>query len=249
MHFPKFWARGEHDSARVWRWSDVSVEDAQRQADARAIELAKIFAEQGRRFDKYSYGSRPLREEIVQQSDGVVISRNLYGALVLNAARAMFVDIDFGEESSPALDKQALERAHAWAGRHGVTMRVYRTFAGQRWLVTSASFDPKTSTDMLRDAGSDPLYVKLCVTQESFRARLTPKPWRLGIRPPRDRFPFASQDNEAEFRIWQAAYERKSAGYVACKLLETVGNAPVAADIAPVIEQHDRMGCGDRPLA
>ena len=249
MHFPKFWARGEHESASVWRWSDVSVEDAQRQADARAIELAKIFAEQGRRFDKYSYGSRPLREEIVAQSDGVVISRNVYGALVLNAARAMFVDIDFGEESTPARDKQALERGHAWAARHGVTMRVYRTFAGQRWLVTSASFDPKTSTDMLRDAGSDPLYVKLCVTQESFRARLTPKPWRLGIRPPRERFPFQSPEIEADFRTWQANYERKSTGYVACKLLETVGNAPVAADLAPVIEQHDRMGCGDRPLA
>ena len=249
MHFPKFWARGEKDSARVWRWSDVSVEDAQQQADQRAIELAKIFAEQGRRFDKYSYGSRPLREEIVEQTDGVVISRNIYGALVLNAANAMFVDIDFGEESTPERDKAALERGRAWAARHGVTMRAYRTYAGQRWLVTSASFDPKTSTPMLQDAGSDPLYVKLCVTQASFRARLTPKPWRLGMRPPRARFPFTSQDDEADFRIWQAGYERKSAGYVACKLLETVGNAPVAADVAAVVEQHDRMGCGDLPLA
>jgi hypothetical protein len=251
MHFPKFWAKGSHDMATVWRWSDVSLEDARQQADARARELAKLFTEQGRPFDRYSYGSRPLREEIVDTRDGAVISRNLYGALVLNAERAMFVDIDFGDDPTPEHEQRALADARAWAQRHSLAMRVYRTFAGLRYLVTSATFDPKApgTTQLLQDAGSDPLYVKLCAAQSSFRARLTPKPWRVGLRPPHERFPFESEDNEANFRTWQAGYERASARYAACKVMDEIANSPAHADVAPILELHDRMACSDHPLA
>ena len=246
MHFPKFWAKGTHDMATVWRWSDVSQADAQQQADARAVALAKLFAEGGR-FDRYSYGTRPLREEIVQTLDAsAVVTRNLYGALVLNASRAMFIDIDLGEGVAPG---PGLARVKTWATKHPeLAVRVYRTYAGLRALVTSHVFDPKSeqATALLKEVGSDPLYVKLCHAQSSFRARLTAKPWRVGMRPPRVRFPFENEDAEAELRAWLSEYDTATLGFSACTHVETLNDATVHDDIAPVLQLHDRMACGER---
>ena len=72
MHFPRFWAKGTSDGAVCWRWSDTSQADAQQQADRRAGELAALLAS-GQRLDRYSYGDRPLREEILEQQPGVAI--------------------------------------------------------------------------------------------------------------------------------------------------------------------------------
>src|SRR6185437_11448436 len=105
MKIPRFWARSESQSAGrgqpplavgCWKWSDVSVEEARRLADARALELGRILRE-GRPLDRYLYGEQPLREEVIRtiQPEVAVITRNRYGALVLNAARAMFIDVDF----------------------------------------------------------------------------------------------------------------------------------------------------------
>jgi hypothetical protein len=45
-------------------------------------------------------------------------------------------------------------------------------------------FDPTSAITLaaLRELGSDPKYVQLAKAQECFRARLTPKPWRCGVR-------------------------------------------------------------------
>ena len=48
----------------------------------------------------YAYGTRPLREEIIQEIHSRagditgIVTRNSYGCLVLNTAEAMFVDVD-----------------------------------------------------------------------------------------------------------------------------------------------------------
>ena len=61
--------------------------------DADRHRLAEIFAS-GQQLDRYSYGDRPVREEIVQTlSRDAVVTRNAYGALVLNAARAMGIEV------------------------------------------------------------------------------------------------------------------------------------------------------------
>ena len=101
MHIPKYWAHGGDDLPatsglpavlRCWRWSDVSVDDARRLAAAsRGAELAAML-QAGTPLDPYLYGDRPMREEIVRRrsiaaAGANVITRNLYGALVLNAER------------------------------------------------------------------------------------------------------------------------------------------------------------------
>ncbi|MGH2485254.1 MAG: hypothetical protein ACRDHE_04485, partial [Ktedonobacterales bacterium] len=149
---------------------------------------------------QYAYGEHPLREEIVQtiQPDAAVITRNLYGALVLNTSRTMFIDIDFapaslgartggllhwlrGKRAAAPPDEPRLQQVRQWAaGRPDLGLRAYRTFAGLRCVVTSQVFDPTApqTLELLQTIGSDPLYVRLCQAQGCFRARLTPKPWR-----------------------------------------------------------------------
>src|SRR5256885_12198457 len=107
MKIPRFWARSTRASGARGRmvacceWSDLSVEDARRRADARAIELSAKFGD-GVPLNRYLYGDRPLREEIVRTiksaagEETAIITRNVYGALVLNTRRAMFIDVDFG---------------------------------------------------------------------------------------------------------------------------------------------------------
>jgi hypothetical protein len=248
MHFPKFWAKGESGSAVCWRWSDTSQEDAQAKADARAVELEKII-ESGTRPDRYGYANRPLREERVEEQPGYAVTRNAYGALVLNTERAMFVDVDFHDD--PSQEPGALDSLRGLATQHGLGTRIYRTAGGLRGLVTSATFDPKAPATMalLKEVGCDPLYIRLCQAQASFRARLTPKPWRLEMRPPSVRWPFEDEDVEARFAEWLRGYDQKSRGHAVCTLVEHAGPQTIDAAVAPVVALHDARCLGTGTLA
>ena len=248
MHFPKFWAKGESGSAYCWRWSDVSQADAQTKADARAAELEQII-ESGRRPDRYGYSDRPLREQIIETQPGMAITRNAYGALVLNTDRAMFVDVDF--PAAPSQEPRALDQLRGLATQHGLGTRIYRTAGGLRGLVTSATFDPKApaTSQLLQSVGCDPLYIRLCQAQASFRARLTPKPWRLALRPPSVRWPFEDEDVEERFAEWQTGYDQKSRGTSVCAYVEQVGPQAVDAAVAPVVALHDARCVGTGRLA
>jgi hypothetical protein len=243
-----------------WKWSDASVEEARRLADARALELGRMMAE-GRPLNHYMYGEQPLREEAIRivQPEMAVITRNLYGALVLNAARAMFIDVDFGEAKGPGFmgrlfgkssyssEEVALGRVLEWSSRHrDLGLRVYRTCAGLRCLVTNCPFDPASATalDLLREIGSDPLYVRLCQAQGCFRARLTPKPWRCGGYMPPGRFPRTNQQEQARFQEWLTDYERRSAGYGVCRFAEHLGPTDIHPELQWILKAHDEVACG-----
>ena len=85
--------------------SDTSVEEALERAAERARAAAVAISE-GHEPQLYAYGERPLREEIVREIelDGdipAVITRNSYGALILNTANVAFADIDYPAQESP----------------------------------------------------------------------------------------------------------------------------------------------------
>src|SRR5262249_32031379 len=114
--------------------------------------------------------------------------------------------------------------------RPDVGFRIYRTYAGFRLLMTSQSYEP-TSTgvlELLTVFGSDPLYIRMCKAQECFRARLSAKHWRCGVRRPPSRFPWDDPAEEREFRVWENDYHRVANGFAVC---EMVGNhGPTAMD-------------------
>lgn len=113
MNFPKYWAQEEISTTNpagktiklaCWGWSDRNEAEARLVARQRAEQAAQAFS-RGQPLRQYTgYSNRPLREEIIDRLEtvagqpSVVITRNRYGALVLNTAEAMFIDIDFPQE-------------------------------------------------------------------------------------------------------------------------------------------------------
>ena len=69
------------------------------------------------------------------------------------------------------------------ASHPGWAVRVYRTPSGLRAMATHQRFAPNDPavTAFFDAVGADPVYVRMCINQQCFRARLTPKPWRIGI--------------------------------------------------------------------
>jgi len=271
-------ADGRRLEFACWRGSDRSVEDARAEAQRAAEDVAARAAAATEPLGAYAYGDRPLREEIVRSVGGddaraAVVSRNSFGCLVLNTAGVLFVDVDLpppsgglgawlgrwfgrggGAGGSPSPEAAALARLEDWLGRNpGYAFRVYRTRGGLRYLETSRLFDPVSDevAAMLGELGCDPLYLRLCRSQQSFRARLTPKPWRCGLGSPPSRFPHETPEREAAFQGWLRDYEACCARYAVCEPLPGVGEGFVNEDVAAVVRLHDdatRSGSG-LPLA
>jgi len=277
MLIPRFWARtkgeatdprGRRYALSIWGWSQEGVTDALSVAQRRLREVAGRLA-RGEPGDEYFYGRQPLREEILRtlgeagDGTGAVVTRNRYGAEVLNTARLPFVDIDAppGRAASGlfALFKKdrtdpVLARIREACARHGrSTFRVYKTGAGYRVLATDLSLDPKSQAtqDFLASFGSDPAFMKLCRIQGSFRARLTPKPWRVDLPLPPNQYPRDEPSERAEFDAWLKTYESASRGFATCKLLESIGSTRPSSQTRALVEGHDHVtrAESDLPLA
>ncbi|MHB9048241.1 MAG: hypothetical protein ACYC35_20200 [Pirellulales bacterium] len=276
MNIPKFWSnataegvttKGKAVAFSCWRSSDASEADAQESALAAAKRILDALLS-GRQLDRYAYGCVPLREEVTNEVlDGegnriAVVTRNLYGSLVLNAERVMFVDIDFppvttGEATrhffarlfgrarqTPETNREEVATAAVEqfvAANPGWGLRLYRTLAGLRGIVTHDVFDPKSSSalDVLTRMGSDPLYIRLCKAQECFRARLTPKPWRCGHHAASVRYPIADDAAAERQEQWQAVYDARQRGYATCRFLAHLGDGEVHPEVARIVELHD----------
>jgi hypothetical protein len=144
-----------------------------------------------------------------------------------------------------------VSKVEAWAARHpDVGLRLYRTAGGLRVIFTHDLFDPAHSSTrvLLQALESDPLYVRLCQDQACFRARLTPKPWRMRLGAPRAHYPFLDARQQAEFDRWLHKYEQQAAGYAVCRLLKTWGDPRPHPEVAAVIEAHDRIAAANPDL-
>jgi hypothetical protein len=251
-----------------WGWSDVSLGDAEALGKERARKIAARILE-GDRPDHYLYGDSPVREEVLEEfknSQGKVyaaITRNSYGCQVLNTADIMFVDVDLPApvflESlksmmgrlfkraapSPAeqLQSAALAKLDTLVEANpGWGVRIYRTRAGLRYLFAHATIDPGSdmAVTMMEMLEADPLYLKLCKAQESYRARLTPKPWRCGMAAPSMRWPWPSASAEMRFREWEGAYLLAAQPFATCRFIGQLGKPAGHPTITAMIDIHDR---------
>lgn len=280
MYFPQYWSKVEHNKITCWGWSDNSESDAQTRARQRAQKVSQIIENPDLAADnQYGYPSGPLREEVIERgnspTDSYIISRNRLGCLVLNTSNVVFLDVDCPKqkssrlsilnwliglftkstqvESKPTIDP-ALERARSWVNANSSCgLRAYRTAGGFRFLITDSLGSPEQmgATPIISALGVDPLYVKLCKSQGSFRARLSPKPWRIGLKAPNISWPFASHSDKKQFEIWQENYQKTAANYATCELVGEFGNAKIDSKVSPIIALHDRLSgaTSARPLA
>ncbi len=264
--------KGRELSFWAWGWSFNSLTGAKEEAKVRAKRILDAIANGGNP-DSYDYLENPLREEIMDSvgpsgKEMAIVTRNRYGSLVLNCQSICFVDVDFPKvQTNGMLDtllllfspKRRLEKTRivqqdcignikAWSQDHPKrSFRLYQTAAGLRLLFTDKSYDPVSDevSNLLGDLGSDPLYRKLTLKQECFRARLTPKPWRCGCNRPPNRYPWETPDAEHKYRRWQHKYEAKSKGYATCSFLETFGDPLQDESFSEIVSLHDQFTCRD----
>ncbi len=287
MRIPRHWTKasytgrdleGEELTCTAWGWSFDGLAGAKDDARARARRVFDCLIN-GRQPSSYEYSDRPLREEIVDSmrqgdKDLAVITRNRYGALVLNTASVLFVDIDFTRIKPYGLwdaillvllgsrrrsrrsniRKRTLEAVRDWSQRNpNHSFRVYRTFAGLRLLFVDGLYDPSSEqvSRILDELDSDPLYRTLTNKQECFRARLTPKPWRCDADVPPNQYPWPDERAERLYRDWEDRYAQAIESYKVCELVETYGSPASNTEIEAVQQTHDQLACLDqeKPLA
>lgn len=266
MLVPRYWARtegaatdpkGKRYRLRIWGWSQGSASDARAAGRRRLAGLvARITT--GEPVEAYAYDTPPLREEIVRpvgEPGGraeAIVTRNRYGALILNTARVPFIDIDSAPAGLIARLRRlfrpdadaALERIRATcqrSGRH--SFRIYRTAAGWRLLATDLFLDPtaRMTREFLTDFAADPRFIKLCGLQGCFRARLTPKPMRCGCSRPPGRFPRDDGEVQRQFDAWLTEYESAAGRFASCRYVESIGSEALPPDTRAIVEEHDRV--------
>lgn len=269
MLIPRFWAKAEQMVAspegfdyqlRSWGCSPASHADAQADAQRRLAALVARIRQGYHPENLYPYRVSLLREQLLHELPGprgepsAIVTRNRYGSLVLNTAGALFLDIDLPADtllrrllgllrgSSATLEDRVLKRLRdvlTASNRGG--FRIYRTAAGFRALATGRLFEPggRESEELMHAARVDRAFIALCRVQHSFRARLTPKPWRIGQPIPHIVYPFEHPDAEPAFQAWLREYDAACAGYAACRLIEQIGPETAHPEIQPIRELHD----------
>ncbi|WP_448136099.1 hypothetical protein [Stenotrophomonas rhizophila] len=176
-------------------------------------------------------------------------------SVVLVAVNAVVLMVKRARHRDEQLEAGALARVEQFTRQHpGWHLRVYRTPAGMRVLAMHSTFsaqDPEVHA-LFQALQTDALYARMCRVQNCFRARLTPKPWRIGMRR-RIRPPVAAWSAEQAFlpgRLqWIADYERKAQGHAACRFLKAFGDerrVDAKADVVRAL--HDRIARAYEPL-
>lgn len=244
-------------------YSFRSMEEARERLNEKArLHLAMYASPAGMAVEEYRARLRKLDEQtdeseysvviaepILQQPDpSNIITRNRYGVEVLNSSNTCFLDVDrvslswsdrllrlLGSKNRD--EEKLLQMARKLCeGDKSLGVRVYRTARGWRLAVTADALLPQSPCmEMLcRHLGVDSLYHELCIRQNCWRARLTPKPRRLGMERV---FPRAAASDEpsADEASWLAAYEALAAKVAVCRLVDAFG-APICT---PIIELHD----------
>ncbi len=252
---------------RIWRQAQATVliggvektisgfgGSNESEADALADALRRLEAVK-RRIDARQKGrgadyEGDIREEPMEWiGDGDVVTRNRYGAQVLNTLSLVFVDIDrppmgiwqvFAVPRSPEQRKKAILQ---FLGRRlrkpdlgHMGIRVYETHSGIRLILGIRMADPASpeSRKLLRSFHADPVYVSLCARQKCYRARLTPKPYRIRMKPIRLKYPYEEGD-QARIEAWVREYDGLSRGFSSCRLVEVLGRQIDS----PAVQLHD----------
>ena len=91
----------------------------------------------------------------------------------------------------------------------------------------------------MEELGTDPLNIRLCKIQESFRAQLNPKQWRCGIKPQRINYPWEDDTAEQSTLQWIAAHEKKAQEYATGSLIGQFGSKTMDTESARVAELQD----------
>jgi hypothetical protein len=267
MKISKYWYKenshttdneGNEYNLNCWAGSAISEQDAQEKAYAKMQNWIARLAK-GQALGDYEYQTGEIREQLIEaiyndnQQLIAAITRNRYGALILNTDAVVIADVDIkrktvGEFFMRLFGKKIDKRSQCLANIQAchtnyatLNFIIYQTYAGFRVIITDYyhSPNPTQTTALFKDLGADELYAKLCRVQACFRARLTPKPWRCQSPVPPHRFPRLTIEQQTAFANWQCAYEIHSQHYAVCYKLMQLGQQAIDSEIANIIALHD----------
>ena len=241
-----------------WAGSDTSEEEAKEKALAKMQNWISRLAKGVQSLDDYEYQNNEIREELIEEiyNDNqqliAAITRNRYGALVLNTDAVVIADVDvpsrtftefflglFGKKTDKAAQYLVhIKACHAHYPQ--LNFIIYETFAGFRVVITGHHHSPSDAqtTALFAKLKTDKLYATLCRVQDCFRARLTPKPWRCHSPLPPHRFPRLDEQQSA-FANWLQVYEKNSDKYAVCYKVIQLGKQSIPDDIDKIISLHD----------
>jgi len=144
-----------------------------------------------------------------------------------------------------AQDEKMKEHVRAFiSSQAGCRFALYETPKGLRLLALHRTFDPRSEEvqAMFRELDGDPAYAQMCALQACFRARVSPKPWRIGIQRPPSSILWPVPDNLHRRRQnWVARYETAANEYAACRFVEELGDGRVDPRCREVQRMHDEM--------
>jgi hypothetical protein len=324
MIIPEHWAEakiclrenGKQITLRRFGWSDDSFTNAQHHAEQRLQEAVLRYrqgSQVSRREEKVPYNGAeglPIREEVVDRIDDVVLTRNSYGAVCLNSSNLFIADIDFGDpvsrlqnltlpiavllavavgwtfqsllfgfatlclalfawlffvsrvrqwmfQNDGYVERRNLDRIHRfWTAHPDWGLRIYRTPNGYRVIATHRNFEP---SDPMVDQcfaflQTDPQYRRMCQKQQCFRARVTGKPWRMGIQDHMRPRPGVWPVEGPALRMrqqWLQRYDQVAPQFAACHFEQSLGPEIQDPAIQSVVALHDRLSqaTSDLPMA
>jgi len=256
MNYFKYWVKekrnitvdGAIQTISLMVGSAISKEDASQQISVRAQKIEQRIAGKGDRESYEAVIKEFVHREISSKS---IITVTRYGALVLNTEELTFLDLDdyafsFWDLFKPIRKLPKKERIVAKFKENlkkfpalGEDFRIYETAKGIR-IMGKFYFDPKTPgfEKKLRLFNVDWLYLMLTEKQNCYRARLTPKPYRMPHKTIKIKSPLDCETDE--YRSWAQSYEQAAKQFSVVRLVETIGS-DFSSD--PIVKMHDEL-CG-----
>ena len=159
-----------------------------------------------------------------------------------------YLDKRKAPEAIAQAEKQCRDRVEQFIKSHPAWhVRVYRTPAGLRVLAMHRVFDPAEPevAECFRELGTDLVYVTMCSRQKCFRARVSPKPWRIGIsqhiRPRPGIWPVNPEKMPLR-QTWVDQYEKAAVRFSSCRFLTALGNRTLVDPAAQAVQAlHDQL--------
>ena len=179
---------------------------------------------------------------------GLAFLSAIAGSLIAWAAPRLFLLVNGGPEKLANRRLRRFVRSHPdWR------IRLYRTPAGLRALVMHRTITPTEPevSEFFAALGTDPLYVKMCQRQRCFRARVSPKPWRIGVAShlkPRPGIWPVRPEKLRERSEWLRAYDDKSTEYASCRFEKELGDGAVNPEVQVVQRLHDQYSRAESDL-
>lgn len=252
MKYFKYWVKetcnislaGQPQSINLLMGSNISKQAASDEAQSCAQLIEQRIA-RGERKTEYESAIKEYVKEIINDSNIITVCR--YGAQVLNTTQYTILDLDdypvdfmdffkpLGKLSKKARIVYKFEQRLKKFPELGKRFRIYETAKGVR-VIAKTYIAPRSQDflKLMRKLGVDCIYIDLCRKQNCYRARLTPKPYRMKINTIKVKSPL---DCETEsYANWAESYQVASQGFSVVKIIKTLGDS-FAND--PIIKLHD----------